>query len=133
MFEPAITLQTKVFDLKSQRVNSSVRGDASEPVSEPNTLTISHENAKNGKVSSAIILDDVKLVTAAINTNLTIGPSAALSSVSMPSAIRTMLKFQYNPLDGRDDIEAAVAVQAAQIVEFLGIPANIAKILNQET
>lgn len=118
MFTPDLVLGTATYSLTAQRVNSSIRGDASQPLSEPNLLTISHENAKNGRRSSVIILDDTKIVG---------------GTTIVPSTVRTLLKLQFNPLEGRTDIETALAAQIAEVVEFLSNPALVAKILNQET
>lgn len=120
MYASDITLGTTLYSLRTQRVNSSVRADPTQNLKEPKTLTISHDVAGSGRVSSAVILDDIAVVQ--------IGASSPQSD-----AVRVMLKLQYNPLSGRADIEATVAAQLAELVAFMGTPANITKLLNRES
>lgn len=119
MYTSDITIGTEVYALRSQRTNSSVRAETSQSVSEPRLLTISHENAKSGRVSSVIMIDDSKVVQ--------IGASA-------PSldTMRAMIKIQYNPLSGRTGIEAEIKAMIAALAAF-STDANISKLLNQES
>lgn len=119
MFTADITLNTKSYVMKAQRATSSVRGVATRPVSEPLSLTISHETAKNGRVSSVIMIDDTAVVQSG-------------TSVAHAETLRAMLKIQYNPLSGRTSIDAAVQALCADIVAF-ATPANITKLLNKES
>lgn len=121
MYTPDITLEGQTYALQSQRTNSSVRSDASQPVSEPNTLTISHEKAKNGRVSSAVILDDTKIV------------STAGATIPVADTVKVLLKIQYNPVGGRIDNDTVVENLVAQIVAFASNASNIDKLLNQES
>lgn len=121
MYSPDLTLGTSTYSLQAQRTNSSVRSDASQPLSEPNTLTISHEVAKNGMRSSVIILDDIKVVS-----------PDGIKNVSA-DRLRTMAKFQYNPLGGRLAIEADIKAQIVELTAFLADDANITKLLNMES
>lgn len=121
MYTADITLATKTFALTTQRTLSSVRSMAGEPVSEPNYLTISHENANSGRRSSVVILEDVKVV------------SAAGAVVPVKDSLKMMFKVQYNPFSGRTTTEADITAMVAQLVAFINTPANITKLLNQES
>lgn len=120
-YSPDITIGTDTYSLQSQRTNASVRSDAAQEVSEPNLLTISHENAKNGRRSSVVILDDTNIV------------SSVDATIPVADTIRTMFKVQYNPLGGRTDNETTIKAEIAKLVIFLGDVSNIDKMLNQET
>lgn len=120
MYASDITLGTTTFSLRTQRVNSSIRSDATQPLNEPNTLTISHDVAGSGRVSSAVMLDDVKVVQ--------VGTSSPVADT-----VRVMLKVQYNPVSGRVDIDDDVNALIAELVAFLGTPANVVKLLNRES
>jgi hypothetical protein len=121
MYATDITLATNTYSLKTQNPNNSIRSDASQPVSEPNTLTISHEYAKSGKQSSVVIFDDKKLVSL---------PGA---TVPVADQVRTMFKIQFNPLAGRTDIEAVITQQVAELTAFLADSGNIDKLMNGES
>lgn len=118
MFTPDIVVGTTTYSLRAQRMASSVRGDSTQPVSEPRLLTISHETAKNGKVSSIMMIDDTAVVSS--------------GAVASSDTIRVLLKLQYNPLSGRTDIEATVN-SAIDDLKALLIPANITKLFNKES
>lgn len=120
MFTPDITIGTDVFALRSQRSNSSDRSDTNQSISEPRVLTISHEKAKNNRVSSVVFIDDQKLVQ--------IG-----SSVPQLDNIRVLVKLQYNPLSGRLTTEADVKLALTQLLTFLAVEANVDKLLNLES
>lgn len=119
MYTADITLNTKTYTLKAQRATSSVRGVSSRPVAEPLNLTISNETAKNGRVSSVIMIDDVKVVQVG-------------TSIPTADTIRALLKIQYNPMSGRANIDTVVQALCADIVAF-ATPANITKLLNKES
>lgn len=119
MYASDLTLGTRVYALRAQRTNSSVRAVPGEPVNEPNLLTISHDVANSGRISSAIMLDDTKVIT--------------LGTSSVADTVRCMLKIQYNPLSGRAGIEADINKMLTEIVDFLATPANITKLLNRES
>ena len=121
MYTPDITLGTQTYSLQAQRANSSVRSDASQPLSEPNTLTISHELAKSGRYSTAVMLDDTKIV------------SLVGATTPVPDTVRTMFKLQYNPLAGRTDVDADITNAIAQLIVFLSDPTNVDKLLNKES
>lgn len=121
MFTSDITLNTHVYSLTSQRTTSSTRRDSAQPVSEPNELSIAHETAKNGRVSTAVILDDTKIVSV---------PGA---TVPVKDTVRVLFKVQYNPFGGRTTNATDIALAIADLVSFLNTPANITKLLNQES
>lgn len=121
MYASDITIGTKTYNLQSQRTLSSVRSDASRPVGEPRLLTISHENAKNGRRSSVIILDDTKIV------------SVAGASVPVTDNVRLLLKAQFSPFGGRTTTADDINDLLTQLITFMGDPANVAKLLNQES
>lgn len=120
-YSPDITLGTDVYSLQSQRTNASVRSDAAQPISEPNLLTISHENAKNGRRSSVVIIDDTKIV------------STANATIPVADTVRAMFKVQFNPLGGRTDNEAAINAAVTQLIAFLSDASYVDKLLNQES
>lgn len=119
MFASDITIGTRTYALRAQRTNSSVRADPSEPVNEPNLLTISHDVANSGRISSAVMFDDTKVIT--------------LGSSSVTDTIRCMVKIQYNPTSGRTLITDDVNALLEEVVTFLGTPTNITKLLNRES
>lgn len=121
MYTPDLIIGTKTYALTSQRALSSIRSDASQPVTAPKTITISHENAKNLRRSSAVILDDTIIV------------STAGAVVPVKDNIKVLLKVQFNPFGGRTTTTADINAAIAQLVAFLGVPANITKLLNQES
>jgi hypothetical protein len=110
--------QTLLFNGKS------VRADAEQSVSEPNLLTISHEVANNGRVSSVIMRDNTRTVTASSVSG------CAVSSIS--DVVRTQFKIAYNPTVDRDTINAELTAQLKEIIGFLGVEANFTKFLNRE-
>lgn len=120
MYTSDITIGTENYALRTQRASSSVRAEISQPVSEPRLLTISHENVKSGRVSSAVMLDDSKVVQ--------IGASAPTLDT-----MRVMVKIQYNPLSGRTDIDAEIKAMITTLTTFLGVAGNVTKLLNQES
>lgn len=111
------TTPVATFSLVTTRANSSIRGDASQPLDEPRVLTVSHESSTNGKVSSAIMLDDAANVSSL--------------GIANSSGVRVMVKIQYNPIEGRTDIEATVNELYAQLTQLLDAP-TINKLLNKE-
>lgn len=121
MYASDITIGTKTYSLQSQRTLSSVRSDATRSVSEPRLLTISHENAKNGRRSSVIIIDDNKVV------------SIAGANVPVSDNVRVLLKVQFAPSGGRTTTTADINELLTQLTTFLGTPANVTKLLNQES
>lgn len=118
MFTPDLVVGTTTYSLRAQRMASSVRGDSTQPVSEPRLLTISHETAKNGKVSSVLMIDDTAVVSS--------------GTTASSDTIRALLKIQYNPLSGRTGIEAVIN-SAIDDLKALLTPANITKLLNKES
>lgn len=120
MYTTDITLGTNVYSLTTQRINASIRSDAAQPLSEPNTLTISHENAKNGRRSSVVIFDDIKVLTSS-------------STLPLQDNVKVMLKVQFNPLGGRTTNEADINALLADLVSFISEPTNVTKFLNQES
>lgn len=120
MLLPDISTTTPIatFSLVSQRATSSLRSDAAQPVDEPRTLTVSHEVQTNGKVSTAVFLDDVGNVSSITN--------------AMSSSVRVLLKFQYNPLEGRTDLDTVVPELITQLVEILESPNFVDKLMNKE-
>lgn len=119
MFANTLTLNTHNYDLVSQSPYRSMRSDATKPVNEPSTLTISHEVAKNGRRSSVVILDD----NAVINSGTLI----------TKDSIKAQFKIQFNPYSGRTDIEATISELITELTAFLAVPANVDKFLNLES
>lgn len=98
----------------------SIRQDATQPVAEPNSSTISHETNKKGLRSSVHYLEDIKVV------------SDTTSNIVKTSPVRTMFKIQFEPFGGRTDQAAVIQQQINEHIAFLSDPANISKFLNQE-
>lgn len=118
MFSPNLTAKSRTYTLRAQRMSSSVRGDATQLVSEPRLLTISHETAKNGKVASVMMIDD----TAVVSNGTTVSSDT----------IRILFKIQYNPLSGRTDIETVINSAIEELKELLSTE-NTTKLLNKES
>jgi hypothetical protein len=118
-FTDRITLQDATpadqhFDKVSSATNSTVRRDASQPLDQPQALTISHEVTKDQKrVNSAVMLD---------RTVLDSGDSVTLGNA------RVLVKLSY-------DVEQITAADITEMVdevkEFLST-ANVTKLLNRE-
>jgi hypothetical protein len=123
MFTPDITIGTNVYSLTSQRTNSSLRSDPSTGLDNPNLMTISHEVAKNGKVSSVVILDSEVVVPC--TDTCTITPAS--------DTIRLQLKVQYNPLIGRTDTATEIERLRVLLVTFASNATSFAKFLNKES
>lgn len=118
-----ITLGTDVYALSVQRQNGSVRSVASRALTEPLTLTISHEVAKNGKVSSVVIVEDSKLVPM----------DASCSNTPILDPVKAMFKIQYNPNVGRTDLDAAVLAVRDALDAFVSDNTIYDKFINRES
>lgn len=119
MFPSDLTIGTDTFSRTVTRPTSSTYSDNNQSLSNPRLLTVSHETAKNARVSSAVILDDTETVV--------VGSSMAADN------IRVLLKVSYNPLGGRADLTNKVKAAIAQLVAFAGVEGNITKLLNKES
>lgn len=119
MYPSDITIGSDTFSRTVTRPTSSAYSDNNQSLSNPRTLTISHETSKSGRVSSAVILDDTATVTVG-NTNVA-------------DNIRILVKVSYNPLGGRADLTAKVKEAIAQLVAFAGVEGNVTKLLNKES
>lgn len=119
MFDNQLTLGTDTFAKQSVRPLSATYSDNNQTLNNPRTLTISHEVGKSGQVSSAIILDDASTIPVG-NTLVT-------------DRVRILYKIQYNPLMGRANLAAAIKAASDQLVGFVSVEANLAKILNKES
>lgn len=119
MYANNITLGSINYELVSQNPYRSMRSNSAKPVNEPQTLTISHETTKTGTRSSVLIFEDVGV----INTTASI----------VKDSIKTQFKLQFKPYSGRADIENVINAQIASLQEFLAVPANIDKFINQES
>lgn len=103
--------------------SKSVRSDANQAVTEPNTFTISHEVAGNGRVSTVVYRDNVRTVETGSN-------SCSVATVS--DTVRSQFKFAYNPTIGRSTIEAELRAQIAELIAFLEGTGHVDKLLNKE-
>lgn len=119
MYANILTLGSTNYDLVSQNPYRSMRSNSARPVSQPQTLTISHETTKTGTRSSVLILEDIDV----INTSTSI----------IKDSIKAQFKLSFKPYSGRTDIETVIAAQIAALQEFLSVPANIDKFINQES
>lgn len=118
MFTSDITIGSQTFSAVTSYGSSTIRRKTGEPVSEPTDLTISHEVAKNGRVSSAVIIDDVKVVS---DTNGIVTDN-----------VRALVKLQYNPASGRSTLDADIRALIDDLVTFLGVAGNVDKLVNRE-
>jgi len=123
MFATDITINTNTYSLITQRANSSVRSDASTGLDNPNTLTISHEESKTGRVSSVVILDSEAVVPC----------QDACTTAPSVDNIRLMMKIQYNPLNGRTDTATEIERLRVLLSTFVNDSASFAKIINKES
>lgn len=119
MFPSDITIGTDSFSRIVTRPTSSSYSDNNQSLSNPRVLQISHETAKNARVSSAVILDDTQTVT--------------IGNTSVADNIRVLLKVSYNPLGGRADLTEKVKAAIVQLTAFAAVEANITKLLNKES
>lgn len=120
MFNPDITIGTNTYSLIQQRTSGSLRSDPANGILNPLLMTISHEEAKNGKVSSVVIFD----------SGVTVDSTTALP---VSDNIRLQFKMQYNPASGRTDTAAELERLRKLLVTFINTPANISKLLNKES
>lgn len=119
MYPSTLTLNTQTFEKKVQRPMSSVYVDTDQTLDNPRSLTISHEVAKSGRVSTAVMVDDTK--------------SIVLSNSVVADNTRVLVKLSYNPLGGRASLDTVVRTAMADVVAFLSVPANVDKLLTQES
>lgn len=119
-FSDDIVLGTKTYSLTIQRPTNSVRSDSTLAVDTPHLVTLSHETAKNGKVSSVAIVD----FTAATTCTDTCG--------SAYDDVRAMFKLQYNPTIGVVNLDTVIDNSIADLIAFLSDSANLAKLKNKE-
>lgn len=119
MFQSDITIGTNTFSKVVVRPMSSSYADNNQTLTNPRILQISHEVAKSGRVSTAVILDDT--------ANVAVGTSLVASNV------RVLTKISYNPLEGRADLDAAIKAAIVELNTFLSAEANVAKLLNKES
>lgn len=119
MYPSTLILNTQTFEKKVQRPMSSVYIDTDQTLDNPRSLTISHEVAKSGRVSTAVMLDDTK--------------SIVLANSIVADNTRVLIKLSYNPLGGRASLDTVVRAALADLVGFLSDTANIDKLLTQES
>jgi hypothetical protein len=119
MYTNDLALDTTTFSLVTERPTSSLRADATAALDNPSLCNISHETAKNGKVSSVIYFDDDKISTDA-------------NGIVTSSLVRTQFKVAYNPNEGRTDIETVIARQIVLLQAFLNGAGNVDKFVNKE-
>lgn len=116
-----ITVNTHTYALQTQRTNSSIRGNAAKPLDNPETLSISHEVLKSGRINSVIMLDNDRKVT-----------KTGTCSTPSSDTIKVQFKISYNPLGGRDDVEATLIDLKASLIAFLASD-NYDRFLNKES
>lgn len=127
MFTPDIILNDGVADrtysLTQQRTTSSLRSDATRDVTTPRYVTIAHEKAKDGTISSVIYIDSEEVI--ACNDTCATTPTI--------DKLRVQLKIVRNPLSGRATIEEDVEELLEQVINLITEGSNRAKFLNQES
>jgi hypothetical protein len=112
-----LTPVVRIYSKITERPTSTVRKVAGEEGTVQ--LSVSHETAKSGLVSSVMIFDDSLTVT---------------SSASAPiiDNYRLMVKLQRNPLGGRADGPQTIIDMRAELIALLSDDTSWAKFLNQE-
>lgn len=121
MLSNDITINTHTYALQTQRVNSSIRGNAAKPLDNPETMSIAHEVLKSGRVNSVLMFDNDRKVA----------PTSTCSTGSSDT-IKVQFKISYNPLGGRDDVEATLSDLKASLVAFLASD-DYGRFLNKES
>lgn len=119
MFLNSLTIGTDTFDKQTIRPLSATYVDNNQTLSNPRSLTISHEIGKSGQVATAVILDDNAIVPIG-NSNVT-------------DKVRVLFKIQYNPLQGRTGLDTAIKAAIVQLTGFMSDSANVVKLLNKES
>lgn len=119
MYATRITLGIDNFDLVSSMPYRSMRSNATRPMSEPQTLTISHEETKSGVRNSVVILEDVEV----INTGTSV----------IKDSIKAQLKLSLKPYSGRVNNEDVARALFASLTAFVADPSNIDKLFNKES
>jgi hypothetical protein len=116
-----LTLGTVTYSSTVIKSNSTLRANAARPIEDPEVLTISHEIAKNGKVSSVILIDDNEAL-----------PCTTTCNTPTTSNVRAMFKLQYNPLDGRAGLVTSITYVINQLQLALNDATVMAKFVNKE-
>lgn len=119
-FPSDLTVGTNTYSLVTTRANASIRSDATQPVSTPVFLQISHETAKDGSVQSVVIIDRVYDTPCVIN------------GVPKQGKVRGQFKLAYNPTDGAD-IESFLTFVRDEITAIIGDSTNFTKFKNKES
>lgn len=122
-FPDKITLQTVDFDLVSRSGTRAVRSDPLTELDNPSTLLISHETAKNGRVSSVVMREE----------NVVISCNDTCDIVPQTSNVKVMLKIQYNPLEGYPDQAVVIERLFQQIIAAEILTDFLPKMLNKES
>lgn len=111
-----------VYSATLVKPSSTLRSNAVADISDPETLLISHETQKNGKVNSAIILDYGQIIPC----DTTCGTEARFEN------IRAMFKLTYNPLSGFVAPEEAITALIEQLQAALADDDLMLKFRNRE-
>lgn len=119
MFTPDIIIGSDTFSRTVTRPTSSTYSDNNQSLSNPSTVTISHETAKNARVNSAVIFDDTETVT--------------VGNFMTADNIRVLVKVSYNPLGGRPDLTEKVKAAINRSIAFMQVENNVIKLLNKES
>lgn len=104
----------RVYDRRSNSANTSVFSVEATALTAPQLLEISHQKRKDGTVDTVCYITSDKRPT----------PDKNLSRV------RTQVKFSYNPLEGRSDIQTEIAAQIAELTKLY--TDSLPSILNRE-
>lgn len=122
-FPSDIVLTDRTFMSVVTTPRSTVRSRAEADLLNPESLTISHEVAKNGKISSVVYREDLTVLPCGAD---------ACSTTAQTSAVRAQFKISYNPKMGDVNLDAALDDVIADLIVFLSDTSNIAKLINQE-
>lgn len=120
-FPSDITIDTQTYSTIVTRPTSTVRQDPTAEINSPRTMTISHETAKSGVVSSVVYFDNAYVTDC--NDACVIAPTLG--------KIRSQFKLSYNPLDKQVSL-ATIQADVEELMLFL-TPENLTKLINLES
>jgi hypothetical protein len=116
MLPTTITINTVPFDKVYAQSGRSKFSDELTATIAPKTIDVAHQTDKTGVVSTALVYKDDVLVVGRESEGY--------------KRIKTMLKIQYNPLDGRVDIAAVLSAQINALASLS--VAELTSLLNKE-
>jgi hypothetical protein len=122
MMSADITLGSSVYSTTSVKSNSTIRKNGARPIEDPALFTVSHEVAKSGRINSVMIIDDTVMVPC--NDTCQVVPGV--------SSIKGLVKFSYNPKEGRTDLRTSLETIAAELISMLESQTRMDQFFNLE-